>query len=36
LIQAIQWNPSLEDEFHEGQQVTVKLPASNVQLLAAR
>jgi iron(III) transport system ATP-binding protein len=34
LIQAIQWNPSLEDEFREGQQVSVRLPTSNVQLLA--
>jgi ABC-type Fe3+/spermidine/putrescine transport system ATPase subunit len=34
LIQAIQWNPSVADEFREGQQVFVKLPASNVQLLA--
>jgi ABC-type Fe3+/spermidine/putrescine transport system ATPase subunit len=36
LIQAIQWNPSGEDELCEGQQVSVKLPASNVQLLAVR
>jgi iron(III) transport system ATP-binding protein len=36
LIQAIQWNTSPEDEFREGQQVTVRLPASNVQLLAVR
>jgi iron(III) transport system ATP-binding protein len=35
LIQAIQWNPSLEDAFGEGQQVSLKLPTSNVQLLAA-
>ena len=35
LIQAIQWNPPLEDEFREGQRVSLKLPASNVQLLAA-
>jgi iron(III) transport system ATP-binding protein len=35
LIQAIQWNPSVADEFREGQQVFVKLPESNVQLLAA-
>jgi iron(III) transport system ATP-binding protein len=35
LIQAIQWNPSIADEFREGQQVSVQLPASNVQLLAA-
>jgi iron(III) transport system ATP-binding protein len=35
LIQAIQWNPSVADEFREGQQVSVKLPVSNVQLLAA-
>jgi iron(III) transport system ATP-binding protein len=34
LIQAIQWNPSVEDDFREGQQVSVKLPTSNVQLLA--
>jgi spermidine/putrescine ABC transporter ATP-binding subunit len=34
LIQAIQWNPALDDEFREGQQVLVKLPAANVQLLA--
>src|SRR5450631_601533 len=34
LIQAIQWNPALGDEFREGQQVLVKLPAANVQLLA--
>jgi iron(III) transport system ATP-binding protein len=33
-IQAIQWNPSAEDAFTEGQQVCIKLPASNVQLLA--
>ena len=36
LIQAIQWNPSLEDEFREGQQVSLRLPTANVQLLAAR
>jgi iron(III) transport system ATP-binding protein len=35
LIQAIQWNPSEADEFREGQRVSLKLPASNVQLLAA-
>jgi iron(III) transport system ATP-binding protein len=35
LIQAIQWNPSEADEFGEGQRVSVKLPASKVQLLAA-
>jgi iron(III) transport system ATP-binding protein len=35
LIQAIQWNPPLEDEFREGQRVSLKLPVSNVQLLAA-
>jgi iron(III) transport system ATP-binding protein len=35
-IQAIQWNPVLQDEFREGQRVFVKLPTSNVQLLAAR
>jgi ABC-type Fe3+/spermidine/putrescine transport system ATPase subunit len=34
LIQAIQWNPALGDEFREGQQVSLKLPAANVQLLA--
>jgi ABC-type Fe3+/spermidine/putrescine transport system ATPase subunit len=34
VIQAIQWNPSVADEFREGQHVSVKLPASNVQLLA--
>jgi iron(III) transport system ATP-binding protein len=34
LIQAIQWNPALEGEFREGQQISLKLPASNVQLLA--
>jgi ABC-type Fe3+/spermidine/putrescine transport system ATPase subunit len=34
LIQAIQWNPALGDEFREGQQVSVKLPAASVQLLA--
>jgi iron(III) transport system ATP-binding protein len=34
LLQAIQWNPSAEDEFSEGQRVCVKLPTSNVQLLA--
>jgi iron(III) transport system ATP-binding protein len=33
LIQAIQWNPSLEDEFREGQQISLMLPAANVQLL---
>jgi ABC-type Fe3+/spermidine/putrescine transport system ATPase subunit len=33
-IQAIQWNPALGDEFREGEQVLVKLPAANVQLLA--
>jgi ABC-type Fe3+/spermidine/putrescine transport system ATPase subunit len=35
LIQAIQWNPSDADEFAEGQRVSVQLPASSVQLLAA-
>jgi iron(III) transport system ATP-binding protein len=35
LIQAIQWNPSLDDEFREGQQVSLLLPAANIQLLAA-
>jgi iron(III) transport system ATP-binding protein len=35
LIQAIQWNPSVADEFGEGQLVFVKLPMSNVQLLVA-
>ena len=34
LIQAIQWNPAPGDEFREGQQVSLKLPAANVQLLA--
>jgi ABC-type Fe3+/spermidine/putrescine transport system ATPase subunit len=34
LVQAIQWNPALGDEFREGQQVSLKLPAANVQLLA--
>ena len=34
LIQAVQWNPSTADAFSEGEQVCVKLPASNVQLLA--
>jgi iron(III) transport system ATP-binding protein len=34
VIQAIQWNPALEDEFREGEQVSVLLPAANVQLLA--
>ena len=34
LIQAIQWNPALGDEFREGQQVSLELPAANVQLLA--
>ena len=34
VIQAIQWNPALGDEFREGQRVLVKLPAANVQLLA--
>ena len=34
LIQAIQWNPAPGDEFREGQQVLVKLPTANVQLLA--
>jgi iron(III) transport system ATP-binding protein len=36
VIQAIQWNPSPGDEFRRGQQVTLRLPAANVQLLAAR
>jgi iron(III) transport system ATP-binding protein len=36
LIQAIQWNPPPEDEFREGQRVTLRLPTANVQLLAAR
>ena len=36
VIQAIQWNPSPQDEFREGQQVTLRLPTANVQLLAAR
>jgi iron(III) transport system ATP-binding protein len=34
-IQAIQWNPSPEDDFHEGEPVAVRLPTSRVQLLAA-
>ena len=34
LIQAVQWNPRAEGAFSEGQQVGIKLPASNVQLLA--
>jgi iron(III) transport system ATP-binding protein len=34
LIQAIQWNPALGDEFREGEPVSLKLPAANVQLLA--
>jgi hypothetical protein len=35
LIQAVQWNPSTEDAFSAGDLVCVKLPTSNVQLLAA-
>jgi iron(III) transport system ATP-binding protein len=35
LIQAIQWNPAVADEFREGQQVSLQLPTCNVQLLAA-
>ena len=35
LIQAIQWNPPSEDQFSVGQRVTIRLPTSNVQLLAA-
>jgi ABC-type Fe3+/spermidine/putrescine transport system ATPase subunit len=34
LIQAVQWNPSTEDTFSDGDQVCVQLPASSVQLLA--
>ena len=34
LIQAVQWNPSTADEFSEAEEVCIKLPASNVQLLA--
>ena len=34
LIQAVQWNPSTEDAFSDGDQVCVQLPASSVQLLA--
>jgi len=34
LIQAVQWNPSTEDAFCDGDQVCVQLPASSVQLLA--
>jgi iron(III) transport system ATP-binding protein len=33
-LQAIQWNPSLERDFREGQPVSVRLPISGVQLLA--
>jgi iron(III) transport system ATP-binding protein len=36
VVQAIQWNPSPQDEFRGGQQVTLRLPTANVQLLAAR
>lgn len=35
LIQAIQWNPVVTDEFREGQRVSLQLPVANVQLLAA-
>ena len=35
LIQAIQWNPAVADEFREGQRVSLQLPTCNVQLLAA-
>ena len=35
VIQAIQWNPARQDEFREGEQVSVQLPTANVQLLAA-
>jgi len=34
LVQAVQWNPSADDALSEGDLVCVKLPASNVQLLA--
>ena len=34
LIQAIQWNPAVAAEFGEGQQVSLQLPTSRVQLLA--
>ena len=34
LIQAVQWNPSTADAFSEGEEVCIKLPLSNVQLLA--
>jgi iron(III) transport system ATP-binding protein len=34
VIQAIQWNPSAEDQFREGERVSVMLPNANVQLLA--
>jgi iron(III) transport system ATP-binding protein len=34
LVQVIQWNPVLADQFGEGQQVFVKLPDADVQLLA--
>jgi iron(III) transport system ATP-binding protein len=34
VIQAVLWNPSAENQFGEGQEVCVRLPGSNVQLLA--
>ena len=34
LIQAVQWNPSTEDAFSEGDRVYVQLPGSSVRLLA--
>lgn len=36
VIQAIQCNPSPGDEFRRGQQVTLRLPTADVQLLAAK
>jgi ABC-type Fe3+/spermidine/putrescine transport system ATPase subunit len=33
-IQAVQWNPSAEATFNEGQEACIQLPASDVQLLA--
>ena len=34
LIQAVQWNPTAQEAFSEGQEVCIKLPVSSVQLLA--
>jgi iron(III) transport system ATP-binding protein len=34
LIQAVQWNPSTTGAFGEGEEVSIKLPSANVQLLA--